>query len=164
MVERWDCIYVDRIDQDSRIYLTSPQIYGRMYLKTDRDTDEIKVRKSIPKDIFPFESHSQDNKILKAIAIAATFNRSDLKSSNGLVLRGFKGRTPFPGLQASLIQTKKENLRIKGTTGWLIYISPQERFFYIVDDYYKYNEISKNDTEMLNKCINYIEKEWKKNQ
>lgn len=164
MVERWDSIYVDRIEQDNRICLTSPRIHGYMYLKTDGDTDEFKVRKSIPKDIFPFEGQSQDNKIFKATAIATAMNRSDLKSSNGLVLRTSKSRISFPGLQESLIQTKKENLTIKDSMNWLIYISPQERFFSIVDNCYKYNELSKKITEMINKCINCIEKEWKNNR
>lgn len=160
MAERWDCIYVDRIWQDDRIYLTNPQIYGHMYLKKSGDNDEVKVRKSIPKDIPPFEGLSQDNKILKATAIATAMNGSDLKSSNGLVLRGFKSKTPFTGLQEALIKTKKENLRIKGSTGWLIYISPQEKFYLIVDGYYKSNELSRSNTEMINKCINHIVKEW----
>jgi len=161
MTERWDCIFVDRIE-GRRIYLTKPQKYGCMYENVKRDSsEEIKVRKTIPKECGIIKGLSNENKVLCATAIAVAYNRNKLKSSNGLIVRGFKGRTPFPGLQTALIETQGMNLRKKGTTGWLTYISPNEEFYYIRDAKSRGEKLLPELAEKINSCIEYIMNGWK---
>lgn len=149
MAERWDCIYIDRVDSNGRIYLTQPQEYGLMR----RDQ---KVTKSVLTACGQLKGSSNETKILIATAMATSFNRSDLKSSNGLIVRGFKGRTAIRGLQTASIRTQRKNLRVKGSTGWVVYISPEERFYSIIDGRYKGDELTQQQSRMIDSCIDYI--------
>ena len=126
MPERWDCIYVDKIKPGGRIYLTQPQKYGFMYISQAETFNKVKVRKSIPRECGEIKGSSNENKILVATAIATARNRTDLKSSNGLTVRGFKGRTPLPGLQTASIETKGKGLRVEGSTGWVVIYPPKK--------------------------------------
>ncbi|MFQ5874518.1 MAG: hypothetical protein ACE5JL_12055 [Dehalococcoidia bacterium] len=160
MPERWDCIYVDRIAPNGRIYLTQPQKYGFMYRSRGQASDEARVRKAIPPECGQLKGTSNENKILIAVSIAAALNQDKLKSSEGLVVRGFIGQTPFPGLQTALIQTKRKNLRVQGSTGWIVYISPEERFFAIAKGRCKGDEIIGQQSDMIHDCIASFEKTW----
>ncbi len=161
MAERWDCIFVERIDPTGRIYLTNPQKYGCMYVTQARiPSEETRVRKSIPRECNQIKGSSNENKILIATAIAAALNHNDNKSFNGIVIRGFKGRTALPGLQTALIKTEGKTLREKGTTGWLIYISPNEIFYEIKGGFIG-DKLSQEQVEKIKGCISYIENEWK---
>lgn len=159
MPERWDCIYVDRIKPSGRIYLTQPQKYGFMYINKAEALDKPKVRKSIPEEFGQIKGRSNENKTLKATAIATARNRTELKSSNGMVVRGFKGRTPLRGLQTALIEAEGKGLRVKGSTGWLVYISPEETFYSIINGKYKGDQLTGQQTKMIHSCIDYI---WNK--
>lgn len=156
MSERWDCIYVDKTKPSARIYLTQPQKYGFMYISEPEALDKPKVRKSIPEELGQIKGLSNKNKILKATAIATAGNRTHLRSSNGLIVRGFKGRIPFPGLQTALIETEGKGLRVKGSTGWLVYISPEERFYSVINGRYKGDELTKQQSKMIHDCIDCI--------
>jgi len=161
MPERWDCLYVDQIGpEDGRIYLKSPLKYGNMYQITDISSDEQKVRKSIPAKGGPIIGLSNESKVLKATAIATAFNRSNLPSpkSKGLVLRAFKGKTAYPGLLESLIKTQKETLRLKGSTDWIIYISPEEKFFIIINKYIC-DELPEVQSKKIQEYMEYLLKE-----
>lgn len=161
MAERWDCIFVERIDPRGRIYLTNPQKYGYMYItQAGTPSEETVVRKSIPVECHQIKGSSNENKILIATAIAAALNRNDIKNSNGIVIRGFKGRTALPGLQTALIKTQGKTLREKGTTGWLVYVSPAE-VFHAINGRFIGDKLSQEQVEKIKGCISYIEKEWK---
>ena len=161
MPERWDCIYVNRVHSNGRIYLTQPQKYGLMYTSEIDTPNKVKVRKSIPKECGHIKGSSNENKILIATAIATALNRDNLKSSNGLVVRTFKGRTSFPGLKAALVKTQGKNLRVKGSTEWMIYISPKQRFYSIINKKYRGNELTEQQNKIIRSCIEYIENEWR---
>jgi hypothetical protein len=155
--EKWDCLFVNRINSVSRrIYLEKPPDYGFMYLSKDGTINEKKkVRNSIMRECGQIKGSSNENKILIATALAIAFNRKRLKTSDGLIIRGFKGRTPFPGLQTSLIITKGQSLRIKGSTGWLVYVSPEEKF-YTVTGKYLGNELTTQQHVKICSCIQSI--------
>jgi len=152
--ERWDCIFVNRITQEGRIYLTSPQQFGVMYT-SNSDIYPAKVKKSIPKECGPIKGSSNENKLTIAIAIAAAYNKERVQTSGGLVLRGFIGGTPFATPGTWIINSPGIGLRVKGTTGWIAYISPDMRF-YIVTNRYKGNEIADQQTRAINDCIAHI--------
>ena len=154
--ERWDCIYVDRINPDGRIYLTDPQQYGFMYSAEKGEMSETKVRKSIPTKCGQIIGLSNDKKILKATAIAAAFNRTKLKKSKGLVIRGFKGQTPSPGLQIALIKTEGKHLRVERSKEWLVYVSPDGKFFSITDSH-KGEELLEEQSKMIHECVKHVE-------
>lgn len=161
MAERWDCIFVERIDSEGRIYLTNPQKYGHMY-ETQYGTcsTDSKVRKSIPKDCGPIKGASNESKILSATAIAVAYNIEEIKSSNGLIIRGFNGQTAFSGLQTALIELQGKTLRERGTTGWLVYVSPIEEFYH-VDEKYIGEKLAPESTEKINGAITHIKNGWK---
>ena len=156
MPERWDCIYVDRIEPSRRIYLTQPQKHGFMYISRAETFNKVKVRKSIPRECGHIKGSSNENKILVATAIATASNRSNLKCSNGLIVRRFEGRTPSPGLQTALMETQGESLRVKGSTGWIVYISSEERFYSVMNGRYKGDELTEQQSKRIHSCIDYI--------
>lgn len=121
-----------------------------MYITADGRPD--KVRKSIPTSCGSIKRQSNESKILIATAYATALNLQKLRESNGLVVRESSGRTPFPGLQTALIQTRGEGLTIKGTTGWLVYISSDEQF-YAVKGGYKANKLSEEQSSLVRSCI-----------
>ncbi|MEI6154054.1 MAG: hypothetical protein WCQ90_08190 [Deltaproteobacteria bacterium] len=163
MPERWDCIFVEKISPKGRVYLTKPLKYGYMYTSHDgTPAEKPKVRKSIPSDCGPIKGLSNESKILSATAIATALNRSDIKLFEGLIIRGFKGRPPFPGLQTALIKTHGKTLREEGTTEWIVYVSRKEEFYYVVDDKSLGETLSAEHIEKINACISYIETEWLK--
>ena len=156
-LERWDCIFVDRIELDGRIYLTQPQEYGFMYTRHGPANMDVKVRKSIPTLCGQIEGSSNVNKMLKAIAISTALNRQCLKSSHGLVVRGFEDKH---GLSLQSIMPPRINGgvtgRIEGTTGWIAYVSPEERFYFI-DGKYKSDELPEKQSELIRGCIEDIQ-------
>ncbi len=157
MPERWDCIFVDRIEPDKRIVLTQPSWYGIMHIERGELPDSTqKVRKSIPPRCGPLEGRANDKKVLVAIALASAGNLQHLKSSSGLVVRGFEGQTPYPGLQTALSKTRGEGLRVTGSTGWLVYISPKGEFHCVLPGRLKGPEISVEDSRSINACIKYL--------
>jgi hypothetical protein len=163
MPERWDCIFVDRIGPKGRIYLTQASKYGHMYVAENHTpAEEPKVRKSIPRDCGPIKGMSNESKILCATAIATALNRNDIRSSKGIVIRGFKGKTPFPGLQTALAKIEGKTLREEGTTGWLVYVSSNEEFCHIADERFIGEELSAERTAKITECIRHIEAEWLK--
>ena len=101
MAERWDCIYIDRVDSNERIYLAQPQEYGLMR----RDQ---KVTKSVLTACGRLKGSSNKTTILVATAMTTAFNRTNLKSSTELIIRGFEGRTPVKGLQTVIIEISEE--------------------------------------------------------
>ncbi len=149
MAERWDCIYIDRVDSNGWIYLTQSQEYGLMC----RDQ---KVTKSVLTPCGRLKGSSNETKILVATAMATAFNRTSLKSSTGLIIKGFEGRTPLPGLQTALIEIEEKNLRVKGSTGWIVYISPGERFYSIINGRYKEDELTEQQSRMIHSCTDYL--------
>lgn len=161
MPEKWDCIYVDRVHSNGRIYLKKSQKYGLTYVSEIDTPNKAKVRKSIPRECGPVKGSSNENKILIATAIANALNRKNLKSSKGLILRFFKGRTSLPGLKTVLIKTQGKSLRVKGSTEWVVYISPKERFYCVTDKRYIGDELTERQNKTIHGCIQYIENEWR---
>lgn len=149
MPERWDCIYVDRIKPSGRIYLTRPEEYGPMRRGQ-------KVTKTICKVCGQLKGSSNETKILIATAMATSFNRTRLKRSNGLIVRGFKGRIPYKGLPTALIKTRGKSLRIKASTGWIVYISPEEKFYSVINGRHKGDELTGQQSKMIRSCIQDI--------
>lgn len=161
-LERWDCIFVDRIESGGRIYLTQPQKYGHMYAG-----DGAKVRKSIPTaPCGQIKGSSNVSKKLKAIAIATAYNRQSLNSSNGLVVRGFeydgqfKLLRPLPPLIAGEVTG-----RIGGTTGWIAYVSLEEEFYLINGENgrYKSAKLPGTQSDLIRGCIGDIIANWHAN-
>ncbi len=163
MPERWDCIFVERISPKGRIYLTQPPKYGHMYIAQDRtQAEDPKVRKSIPPDCGPIKGLSNESKILCATAIATALNRNNIKSSEGIIVRGFKGRAPLAGLQTTLTKTQGKTLREEGTTGWLVYVSRNEEFYGVADERFVGEKLSAERVDKIGGSITYIEAEWLK--
>ena len=73
--EKWDCLFVNRVTSDNRIYLTNPQEYGVMYVSLPVGDKPRKVRNSIPIDCGPIRGLANEDKLLKAIAISIAFNK-----------------------------------------------------------------------------------------
>lgn len=157
MQERWDCIFVERIDSTGQIYLTRPLKYGYMYKSREGAPSE--VRKSVPKECGEIAGLSDENKILLATAIATALNRNKIKSSGGLIVRGFSGKTPFFGLQTALIKTQGKSLRTEGTTVWLIYVSPTEEFHHVEGRHFG-DKLSPENYLKIFSCIKSIEDNW----
>ena len=106
MPDRWDCIFVDRIETDRTIKLTNPMKYGRIYGDgKGQPVDHPKARKTIP-SWQPFRDNTPRSTLLRAIAMSIALNQSELNVSNGLILRAFQARVPYPGLQTALIKTR----------------------------------------------------------
>jgi hypothetical protein len=160
--ERWDCLFVDRVSHDSRIDLTNPQEYGAMYVSPSVGDKPRKVRNSIPKDCGPIRGLSNEDKLLKAIAISIALNKTQLVKSNGLVVRGFIGGTPFATPDAWIIKSPGIGLHLKGTTGWIAYVSPFLRVYAITGGRYKGNELRARQAHAINGCVEYIEVNWGK--
>ena len=129
--ERWSCVFVDRII-DKKIVITSPQKFGKMY--TNSDDYRNKYRYSLPEKIGSISGYSNENKLIKAISITIGLNRNDLVESSGLVLRGHKGYRSVVASYSEYVDSHTKEKIIKGTTDWLIYISPQLGLFSITDD------------------------------
>jgi len=156
--ERWDCLFVDRIDKEGKIFLRKPQEFGYIYIDVNgKPSSEFKVRKSIPKSVGNITGESNEKKILKAIAIMTTLNKNKLLSSSGLILRAFKGETPFPGLQTAKQEVLGQGLRIQGSTGWIAYISPDIKYYSVVNNRYLGEELSNEQTGIISECVNVIE-------
>jgi len=167
MSERWDCIFVDRIELDGRIYLTQPQEHGFMYVSFGGEpSSSMKIRKSIP-ECEPIKGSSNENKMLRAIAISTALDRLPLQSSRGLVVRGFDALNKPLSIQ--IVKQKDHEVspriggtpRVKGTTGWIAYISPKERFYLIVNDRYQGAELPEDKTKLIHRSIEYIQRKWR---
>ena len=159
--ERWDCIFADRIEPDGRIYLTSPQQYGFMYTSGNLEVETPKVRKSIPGECGPIKGSSNKDKLMIAIAISTAFNKKRLGGSSGLVLRGFTGGTPFATPETWIVNSPGTGLRVKGTTGWIAYVSPDMKFHMVVNDRYKDNELPDQQTRTIHGCVECMLSEWR---
>lgn len=157
MTEQWDCIFIDRIEQDGRIYLTHPQEYGSLSVTGDKAR-----RYSMTRDCGSIKGHSGDNKVLIASSTAAAYNYDMLRKSRGLIVRESTGATStmfarHKEAEYMMVHPKKAwtaPRTVKGTTGWLVYISPD------IDIYYVYNghigeQILGEDLEKIMSCINH---------
>lgn len=152
-------MFVDRIES-GRIYLTSPPQYGCMYVTSERlPSEREKVRKSILRESGPIHGSSNENKVLKATAIAVALNDEEIKASNGLVVRGFIGRAACPGLQTALVGTRSEALRKRESPGWVVYVSPKGEFHNVTGRDMGYR-FSPEQTRTLKECITHIKSEW----
>jgi hypothetical protein len=158
--EKWDCLFVNRVTSDNRIYLTNPQEYGVMYVSLPVGDKPRKVRNSIPIDCGPIRGLANEDKLLKAIAISIAFNKERLLKSNGLVVRGFIGGTPFSTPDAWIINSPGIGLHLKGTTGWIAYVSPSLRVYTIINGRYEGGEVRARQAEAINGCVEYIEVNW----
>ena len=157
--ERWSCVFVDQII-DKKIISSSPQKFGKMY--TSSDNYRNKYRYSLPKKIGPISGDSNKNKLIKAISITIGLNRNDLVESPGLVLRGHKGYHSVVASYSEYVDPHTKEKIIKGTTDWLIYISPQLELFSITDDRrigLKLDIVIENS---VNECIKEIQQDWKR--
>lgn len=164
-LERWDCIFVDKIGSDGRIYLTQPQKRGNMYA----DDGAPKVRKSVPTACGKIAGSSNLSKMLKVIAIATAYNRQSLNSSNGLVVTRFddagqlKFLRPMPPLVAGGVSS-----RIQGTTEWIAYVSLEEdeEEFYLINGKngrYKSAKLTGTQSNLIRGCIEDIIANWHAN-
>jgi hypothetical protein len=156
--EKWDCLFVNRVTSDNRIYLTNPQEYGVMYVSLPIGDKPRKVRNSIPIDCGPIRGSANEDKLLKAIAISIALNKEQLLKSNGLVVRGFIGGTPFSTPDAWIINSPGIGLHLKGTTGWIAYVSPFLRVHTISKGRYKGNELRAQQAHAIKGCVEYIER------
>jgi hypothetical protein len=149
-------MFVDRIERDGLIVLAHPAKYGFMYADTEGNPSVEKVRKSLPDRCGRIFGGSNENKILMVTAIVTALNLKRLTSSNGLIVRGFSGKTPVPGLQTALNLTRREGLRVRGTTGWLVYITPQQNFHNVDRARYKGAQVSMTQTQLVRSGIEAI--------
>lgn len=158
--EKWDCLFVNRVSSDSRIYLTNPQEYGAMYVSLNAGDKPRKVRNSIPNNCGPIRGLANEDKLLKAIAISIALNKEQLLKSNGLVVRGFIGGTPFATPDAWIINSPGIGLHLKGTTGWIAYVSPFLGVYAITKGRYKSNKLRAQQAHVIKGCVEYIEVNW----
>jgi hypothetical protein len=156
MPERWDCMFVDRIEPDDHIVLAWPREYGFMYADAEGNPSVGKVRKSLPDRCGSIFGGSNESKVLMVTSIVTALNLKKLTSSNGLIVRGFSGKPPVPGLQTALNLTRSEGLRIRGTTGWLVYVTPQQNFHNVDRAHYKGAQLSMTQTQLVQSGIKAI--------
>jgi hypothetical protein len=156
MPERWDCMFVDRIERNGRIVLARPADYGFMYADAEGNLSVEKVRKSLPDRCGSIFGGSNESKILMVTAIVTALNRKGLTSSNGLIVRGFSGKAMSPGLQTALNLTRGEGLRNRGTTGWLVYVTPQQNFYNVDRARFKGTQFSMPQTQLVQSGIKAI--------
>lgn len=155
----WDCIFVGRIDANKRIYLTSPQEFGYMYISGD-NIPAGNIKKSMKGECGNAKEDSLENrKIFDATSIAIAYNQDSIANSNGLVVRGsergepvvFHRRDETIGEKSAWLGQK----RIAETTEWLVYISPSLGLYHI-DGYRKGEEFKKEDKEKIANCTRHI--------
>lgn len=154
-LERWDCIFVGRIGSDGRIYLTQPQKYGYMYANHGH-----KVKESMNTPCGQIKDSSNVSKMLRAIAIATAYNKDDLKAPSGLVLRGFLGGKPFATPETWRVNSPYIGTRVKGTVGWIAYVSHKEEFYWI-NGRYKSDKLTEAQSDLIRGCIADIHNNWK---
>jgi len=158
--ERWDCLFVNRVSSNGRIYLTNPQEYGAMYISPSVGDKPRKVRDSIPNDCGPIRGLAYEDKLLKTIAISIALNKEQLLKSKGLVVRGFIEGTPFATPDSWIINSPGIGLHLKGTTGWIAYVSPSLRFYSIINGRYEGSELRAQQANAIKGCVEYIEVNW----
>ena len=155
--ERWDCIFIDRIDNTTgRIYLTAPYEYG--YMST---TEREKGKKAMLGGCGVIEDSSNDSKVLKATSRVIAFNYENIITSNGLIVRGFENLKPIVFHREDEIFGKKitwpKQTKAQETNGWLIYISPEFELYYIDEDGESIGErLDIEDEEKVCSCTKYI--------
>jgi hypothetical protein len=154
--ESWDCIFADRVGADGRIYLASPQQYGVMYVSTKPDIKGRKVKHSVPTECGPIRGAYKEAKFLIAVAICTAYNKQQLKTSGGLVLRVFSQGTPFATPETWIVNSPGIGLRVKNTTGWIAYVSPNGKFHTVINNRYKGNELPGKQTEAIQECIEHL--------
>ena len=142
MPSRWDCMFVGRVEIDSRIVLTTQPKYGLMgQLDYTRAT-------------FP-----GNNKMLSASAFATHFNDPELPNSKGLILREYEGRVAYAGRQSALSAKYGQGLRVRDTTGWKVYISPDLEYFHVVykgGQWHKGIGLSKDDEKSIKSMVDKL--------
>jgi hypothetical protein len=155
--ERWDCIFVHRIDNKTgRIYLTAPHEYG--YMST---TEREKGKKAMLGACGIIEDSSNDSKVLKATSRAIAFNYERIITSNGLIVRGFESKRPIVFHREDETFDKKftwpKQTMAQETNGWLIYISPEFEIYYIDEDGESIGERLDMESEgKICSCTKYI--------
>lgn len=135
-------MFVGRVEIDSRIVLTTRPKYGLMgQLDYTRAT-------------FP-----DNNKILAASAFATRFNYPELPNSKGLIVREYEGRVAYPGRQSALSVKYGQGLRVRNTTGWKVYISPELEYFHVNykgDHWYKGTRLSDDDEKSIKSLVDKL--------
>ncbi|NQW21897.1 MAG: hypothetical protein HQ475_00470 [SAR202 cluster bacterium] len=157
MPDRWECAFVDRIESDAKIVLSKGRQFGLMWPRTESLPDAlIKVRKTLPLECGQLTGRANDNEILKAAAIATAFNRPAINQSSGLVVKVFRGLPAGSGRQTALLKTQGRSLRNRGTTEWLIYISPEGQYFNIRNKRFMGSELPQEDVQAISSCVREI--------
>ena len=159
MPERWDCLFVDRIESLERVVLVSPPRYGEMYSKPEmQHVSDPKVRLSVPELCDAITGRSNESKVLRSTALAIVFNKDELTQSNGLILRVWDSRPRNPGLQTMLNITKRETLLVKDTTGWQVFISPGTRLSVMYGKIRK-EELPQDMSRRVKECVEQLTRE-----
>ena len=159
MPERWDCLFVDRIESPERVVLVTPPRYGDMYSKPESNQmSDPKVRLSLPELCDAVTGRSNESKVLRATALAIAYNKEDLSQSNGMIVRVWDSRPRNPGLQTMLNITKRETLRVKDTTGWQVYVSPDMELFVMYGKNRK-EEFPSDLTQRVKECVEQLNRE-----
>ena len=154
MPDRWECVFVDRIESSGRIVLTNRPLFGLMWSRSEDSPDaSIKVRKTLPHECGQLTGRANDIEILKATAIATAFNLPAINQSAGLLVKRYRGLPAGSGRQTALSKTQGRSLRNRGTTEWLVYISPKSRYFNIVNKRFKGHELPKEDVQAISSCV-----------
>ena len=154
MPERWESVFVKRIESNGRIKLTKGAPFGLMWPRNEDFPDaSLKVRKTMPQHCGQLIGRAGDVETLKAAAIATAFNLPELSQSNGLVVKHFRGLPAGSGRQTALRKTQGRALRNKGTTEWLVYISPETQYFNIVNKRFKGQELPQEDVQAICSCV-----------
>ena len=159
MPERWDCLFVDRIESPERVVLVTPPRYGDMYSKPEgQQVSDPKVRLSLPELCDAVNGRSNESKVLRATTLAIAYNKDDLAQSNGLIVRVWDSRPRNPGLQTMLNITKRETLRVKDTTGWQVYVSPDMELFVMYGKNRK-EELPEDLSRRIKVCVEQLSRE-----
>ena len=114
MPSRWDCMFVGRVEKNFRIVLATPRCYGLM-------GEDDPTRATFP----------GNKQTLAACAFATGFNLAQLPNSKGLIVREYEGRVAYSGTQTAMSVKFGQGLRVRDTTGWKVYISPDIEYFQV---------------------------------
>jgi hypothetical protein len=125
----------------------------------DKDGTVVKVRKDIRTECGPLKGASYENKVLIATAMAVAWNDDLLKKHNGLVLRRFIRGTPFATPDTWIIGSAGIGTRVKNTTGWVVYASPEGKYYAVLDKYLG-NELPSDKSQLIQECIEEIRYKW----
>ena len=132
-------MFVGRIEKDSRIVLATPRCYW--LLGQDDPT----------RATFP-----GNRQTLAACAFATGFNLTKIPNSKGLIVREYEGRVAYSGTQTAMSVKFGQGLRVRDTTSWKVYISPEIEYSqvnYKADHWYKGAKLSEDDVRSIKSLI-----------